>query len=112
MAYRKRGFSGTLDPNPTEREQAHRRLARQAAAESMVLLKNDGVLPLAPGSCAALYGMGARYTIAGGTGSGSVNSREILDALEAKKDLFLKEEDLDKCILRVLQTILASDACE
>lgn len=56
--------------------------------------------------------MGARYTIAGGTGSGSVNSREILDALEAKKDLFLKEEDLDKCVLRVLQTILASDACE
>ena len=76
MEFRKRGFSGTLSPEPSRREAEHRLLARRAAAESMVLLKNDGVLPLAPGSRVALYGMGARYTILGGTGSGSVNCRE------------------------------------
>ena len=78
MEFRKRGFSGTLNPKPSRREGEHRALARRAAAESMVLLQNDGVLPLAPGTPVALYGMGARYTIQGGTGSGSVNSRETV----------------------------------
>ena len=78
MEFRKRGFSGTLNPEPSRREGEHRALARRAAAESMVLLQNDGVLPLASGTPVALYGMGARYTIQGGTGSGSVNSRETV----------------------------------
>ena len=78
MEFRKRVFSGCLDSAPSERELEHRRLARRAAAESMVLLQNDGVLPLAPGSRVALYGMGARYPVPGGTGSGSVNSRETV----------------------------------
>jgi len=58
----------------TERETAHRKLARDAAAESIVLLRNDGTLPFAP--CpVALYGAGAATTIKGGTGSGEVNER-------------------------------------
>ena len=76
MEFQKRGFSGSLNPEPSRREAEHRALARRAAAESMVLLQNDGVLPLSPGARVALYGMGARYTVQGGTGSGSVNSRE------------------------------------
>lgn len=65
----------------TERETAHRKLARQAAGESIVLLKNDALkgeaastLPLAPCSI-ALFGAGAAATIKGGTGSGEVNER-------------------------------------
>jgi len=58
----------------SEREIAHRKLARDAAAESIVLLKNDGTLPVSP--CpVALYGAGAATTIKGGTGSGEVNER-------------------------------------
>ena len=56
------------------REITHRKLAREAAAESIVLLKNDGVLPIKP-SPVALFGAGAATTIKGGTGSGEVNER-------------------------------------
>jgi beta-glucosidase len=58
----------------TERETAHRKLARSVAAESIVLLKNDGTLPFAPCPL-ALFGAGAAATIKGGTGSGEVNER-------------------------------------
>ena len=58
----------------SKRELEHRKLAREAAAESIVLLQNDGALPLV--ACPiALYGSGAATTIKGGTGSGEVNER-------------------------------------
>ena len=59
----------------SEREKKHAALIRQIAAEGIVLLKNDGILPLDPSNKIALYGFGARYTVKGGTGSGSVNNR-------------------------------------
>ena len=58
----------------TERERLHRSLAFETATEGIVLLHNNGCLPLQP--CpVALYGSGAEYTIKGGTGSGEVNVR-------------------------------------
>lgn len=51
----------------------HELLSRRIAVEGMVLLKNDGVLPLKDKKC-ALFGIGARYTFKGGTGSGDVNT--------------------------------------
>ncbi len=62
----------------TERETQMRALARRAAAEGMVLLHNQGVLPLQKGAKLALFGRGARYTIKGGTGSGDVNARNTV----------------------------------
>jgi len=56
---------------------AHTALSRRAAREGMVLLKNDGALPLDV-TKTALYGPGASRTVKGGTGSGEVNERACL----------------------------------
>ena len=69
-------FSGTTDPKVQPWELEHRKVARRAAAEGIVLLKNeDHILPLKAGSKVALYGAGAGRTIKGGTGSGDVNEK-------------------------------------
>lgn len=58
--------------NPPLKEDAQ--IARKAAGESMVLLKNEGKsLPMAQGTKLALFGNNALELIAGGTGSGDVN---------------------------------------
>ena len=72
-------FYGTLTPEKTEREEKNMQLVRKGAGECMVLLENDGVLPLKKIGKIALYGAGARHTIKGGTGSGDVNSREVIN---------------------------------
>ena len=56
MKLRTRGISGTRNQAESERERAHRVIARKAAAEGIVLLENNGVLPLKKGSNVALYG--------------------------------------------------------
>ena len=49
-------------------------MAREGAAEGVVLLRNEGgALPLAPPREVALYGNASHDLIAGGTGSGDVN---------------------------------------
>ena len=65
---------GASTKEESQRERDHRALARKAAAEGMVLLKNDGVLPMKPGKV-ALYGAGSRMTVKGGSGSGDVHER-------------------------------------
>lgn len=78
MKRRIRSYSGTMDPSPSQRELKNRAIARKAAAEGIVLMKNEGVLPLEKGSKVALFGSGAGRTIKGGTGSGDVNEREVI----------------------------------
>ncbi|MFB9768768.1 glycoside hydrolase family 3 protein [Lactiplantibacillus modestisalitolerans] len=63
-------------------EREHQRILRQGSPESMVLLKNDGILPLQSVQKVALYGSGARETIKGGTGSGDVNVRHFVTVEE------------------------------
>lgn len=65
----------------TQRETDNLRVAYKAACEAVVLLKNDGTLPLAPGNL-ALYGPGADMTVKGGSGSGEVNERHSVSILE------------------------------
>ncbi|MBR2855246.1 MAG: glycoside hydrolase family 3 C-terminal domain-containing protein [Clostridia bacterium] len=73
-----RWYPGQTTDEITERETKMRGIARKAASEGMVLLENNGVLPLKAGMKLALFGQGARYTIKGGTGSGDVNSRNTI----------------------------------
>ena len=65
----------------SQREKENLQVAYEAACEGMVLLKNDGILPLATKKV-ALYGPGASMTIKGGTGSGEVNERHSVTILE------------------------------
>lgn len=84
---KERAFSGTTDPKVQPWETEHRKVARRAAAEGIVLLKNeDNLLPLKAGSNVALYGAGAGRTIKGGTGSGDVNERENVSVFQGIKN--------------------------
>lgn len=74
-------YYGTLENNISDREREHARLARIAAREGFVLLKNESALPLQNKNI-ALYGMGARRTVKGGTGSGSVQERHSVSIAE------------------------------
>ena len=67
--------------SPSPMEIRHKELARTSAAEGIVLLKNDGALPIQPCPI-ALFGMGAEYTTKGGTGSGEVNERHAVNIRE------------------------------
>ena len=60
-----------LFPPMSARELSGAAISRNAAAQGMVLLKNDNkVLPLTEGNPIALFGNGAARTVRGGTGSG------------------------------------------
>ena len=52
--------------------EAHIALSRRAAQEGMVLLENNGYLPLPQGICVSLFGLGTLEHIKGGGGSGQV----------------------------------------
>ena len=86
MCIRDRGHSGSMDQSLSEFEIRHRILAREAAAEGIVLLKNEGVLPLSTASAIALLGSGAEKTIKGGIGSGDVNNRENISIYQGMKE--------------------------
>lgn len=75
------------DPMISDREKRNMNRARRIAAEGMVLLENNGVLPLQrDGRSIALFGSGARRTVKGGTGSGDVNSRTVFTAEQGLED--------------------------
>ena len=76
---------GARTKEESERERRHKTLARGAAAEGIVLLKNDGVLPIHPGKI-ALYGPGSRRTVKGGSGSGDVHERHSVTVEEGLRN--------------------------
>jgi beta-glucosidase len=71
-----------LDLDESFDPDAHHALAREAAAESVVLLKNDGLLPLAADGRIAVVGEFARTPRFQGAGSSQVNPTRVDVLLE------------------------------
>jgi beta-glucosidase len=71
----------SADPKARYDAEAHHALAREAAGASIVLLKNDGVLPLATDASVAVIGELARTPRYQGAGSSLINPTQLDDAL-------------------------------
>ncbi|MCQ2529942.1 MAG: glycoside hydrolase family 3 C-terminal domain-containing protein [Lachnospiraceae bacterium] len=82
MKVKERTYSGVLTNEISPREIKNREISRKAAAQGVVLLKNEGVLPLGTTGKIAVFGNGIAEIVKGGTGSGDVNSREVVSVLE------------------------------
>lgn len=98
-----------LDAAPREFDAAaHHALARRAAAESLVLLKNEGaLLPLAAGSKVAVIGDFAKNPRYQGAGSSMVNSTQVdvlLDKLiDSELNVIGYQQGFDRSNLRLAQ---------
>ena len=62
------------------------KLSRDIAAEGIVLLKNDGILPLNKNNTVAIFGVHQIEYVKGGTGSGSVITAHVVNIFEGLKE--------------------------
>ncbi len=72
-------------PDATYDKEQHHQLARKILSECMVLLKNDGILPLKKGDDIAFIGEFAEKPRFQGGGSSHINSYKITSALKTMK---------------------------
>ena len=77
-----------LDLDESYDQDAHHALARRVAGESAVLLTNDGLLPIAPGTKVAVIGEFARTPRYQGAGSSQVNPTRVVAPLDALADVY------------------------
>ena len=75
------------EEGPVTLSQKHIDLSCEAAQEGMVLLKNNGALPLTKGAPIALLGKGTFDYVKGGGGSGDVHPRYIRNIYDGVKHL-------------------------
>lgn len=90
--YHKYPYLGTV-----EHPQQDAQLSRKAAAQSMILLKNDAqTLPIQPQQSIASFGVGQVNTFKGGSGSGDVNTQHIVSIAQGLAQRFLVNTQLQK----------------
>ncbi len=91
-------YSGKNKPVPSDRTKLHK-TAREVARESMVLLKNEGLLPLKKGRSLALIGemaVNPRFQGGGSSWINAVNVTKPLDAFsEYSKTTYSRGYDLE-----------------
>ena len=78
-----RGYKFTNKPDLA----AHAQITRQSSTEGMVLLKNNGVLPVSELKTVALFGVNSYDFMSGGLGSGAVNVPYVVDMVEGLKNV-------------------------
>ena len=66
---------------------AHAAITRQSSTEGMVLLKNNGVLPVSNLKTVALFGVNSYDFLSGGLGSGAVNVPYRVDMVQGLKNI-------------------------
>ena len=66
---------------------AHAAITRQSSTEGMVLLKNNGVLPISNLKTVALFGVNSYDFLSGGLGSGAVNVPYRVDMVQGLKNI-------------------------
>ena len=82
----------------------HAQVARKAAAEAMVLLRNENnTLPLKDVKKVALYGITALDFVAGGTGSGNVNKAYVVNMKEGLENAGF---EVDNGLMNYYQAVL------
>ena len=80
--------AGALPPDDSPEDGGARAILRRAVAASAVLLKNDGILPLATPSSVAVVGPNAATPAAHGGGSAAVRPYRIVRPIDALRDRF------------------------
>ena len=88
---------------------AHAEVARKAAGESIVLLRNEKALPLKGDEKVALYGISAIDFVAGGTGSGDVNKAYVVNMEQAMVNAGFT---LDKTLSDYYKSFIAYDKAQ
>ena len=89
---------------------AHAEVARKAAGEAMVLLRNENAtLPLKGNEKVALYGITSIDFVAGGTGSGNVNKAYVVNMKEGLENAGFS---VDKALVEYYQKTIELQAAQ
>lgn len=86
----------------------HAEISRQAATEGMVLLENNGALPISTTAKVASFGVGQILTVKGGTGSGDVHSAYTATIAQGLDATF----DIDQNLLSYFETYVDENSYE